>query len=242
MYLKRFAHLVYSRCLKKESKVWRLEIASTSQDLEEIFQYLLEMPRPLSQWLLFSPTPEKVVWRCNDAQDFKTFQERLVYKYHIFEMNKNCRAEFGKHHFLTSATSSQTHIEANVEFHPKTHLIPNDFSIGVVSDDKLEKMFKLVETQEEEAPKTIRKAEKIIKKMEADINGYKFVGNEQLQPFWNAFLHIIFTVVVGLGGLLILYLLVQHYLMKSELAIISKKALLTLLTKLWHIFIVHKID
>lgn len=168
-------------------------------------------------WLLFSPIGEKVTWRCSDSNNFRTFKEKLVFKYQMFHMNKNCHAKFGEHHFSTSATLNQDHIEANIEYHPMTHLIPNDFSLGVFNDDKLEEMFKIVEMQEKEAPKTLRKAEEIIKEM----TEFKFVGGAQFQSFWSAFSHIIFFVVISLGGLLLFYVLVQNYIMKSEMAVMK---------------------
>ena len=108
-------------------------------------------------------------------------------------MNKNCHAKFGKHYFSTSATINENHIEANIEYKPMMHIIPNDFSFGLVNDEKLEEMFKLVDKQEKEAPKTIKRAEEIIKEMKK----YQFIGDDQFQSFWNAYSHIFsFTSII----------------------------------------------
>lgn len=167
-----------------------------------------------NKWLLFSPTPAKVTWRCSDAQNFRTFKEMLVFKYQIFHMNKNCHAKFGKHHFSTSATINQDHIEANIEFKPIMHKIPNDFSVGLVNDEKLEEMFKIVDQLEKEAPKSIKRAEEIIKDMEK----YQFAGDESFQSFWNAYSHIIVFIFILLSLIFFLYWLKQHLYIKDEIS------------------------
>ena len=49
-------------------------------------------------WLLFSPTPEKVTWRCSGTKS----EELSIYRYKMLKLNQNCHAQFGEHRFDTS--------------------------------------------------------------------------------------------------------------------------------------------
>ena len=100
------------------------------------------------------------------------------------------------------------------------HLFPNDFSLGAVNDDNLEEMFKRVDMLEKEAPKTMRKAEEIIKEMEDDQNAFKFAGGVQFQSVWSAFSHIFFIVS---RTLLVLFIFALFFLVKNEISKMKKK-------------------
>ena len=156
-----------------------------------------------NKYLLFSPKPEKVTWTCTKANKN---QERSIYKYHILNLDQNCHAVFGKHHFDTSGTINQDNVHANIELQLIKHYIQSDFSFGEINDKNLENMFKKVEKLEAKAPETMKDAEKIIKEMDEDVKGYKFLGHAEFQSFWGATSHIFFFSTVLLFMLLMIVL------------------------------------
>ena len=87
----------------------------------------------------------------------------------------------------------KTQIEANIEFKTMGHFIPSDFSNLLVNDDNLEKMFKEVDALEEEAPKSLKTAQKIIKKMQATTEDFESLDNG---GFWHEYSQIVTIAVL----------------------------------------------